>query len=85
MRTDLQKRPTLEVGMRLQRLLDRVERRNLTPEQLQALRGLEVLEKLGTQEAPKVFTALARQDISAWLQEEARGALARLARHTVQR
>jgi len=43
-----------------------------TPERLRALRGLEVLEGIGSRASRKVVAALAQGATGAWLTEEAR-------------
>jgi WD40 repeat protein len=80
LRRALEKPPTLEVRMRLERLLDRLADRDLSPDQIQAVRALEALEYVATPAARKALDALARQDTDTWLQGEAKGVLERLAR-----
>jgi dipeptidyl aminopeptidase/acylaminoacyl peptidase len=77
LRQALRKAQSLEVRMRLTKLLAKIEKLGLSAEQLQALRGLEVLEKLGTSQARKVLVALARQHTDPWLRQEARATLER--------
>jgi hypothetical protein len=72
--------PSLEARIRLDGLLRRLEAVRLSPDQMQALRALEVLEILGTPEARKKMSALARQQVDSWLRGEAKGALERLSR-----
>jgi hypothetical protein len=66
--------------MRLEKLLDRLAGQELSAAQVQAVRGLEVLERLGTVSARQVLAGLSRQQIDVWLQGEAQGVLERLAR-----
>lgn len=71
---------SLEVRRRLEDLLARLERGIPGARELQALRGLEVLEHLGTAPAHELLAALAGGDGTALLTQEARKALARLQR-----
>ena len=80
LRAALRKPPTLEARMRLERLLEKLEGVELTAEELQAVRAVEVLERIGTAEARKVLDTLTRQEISGVLSREAKGALDRLGR-----
>jgi hypothetical protein len=50
---------SLEAQRRIQQLLDRLDKVALSPEHLQALRALTVLERVGTPEARRVLEALA--------------------------
>jgi WD40 repeat protein len=80
LRQALAGRPGLEARRRLERLLGRIQRERLAPsgEALRAVRGVEVLERLGTPEARRALEALARGAPGARLTEEARAALGRL-------
>jgi WD40 repeat protein len=70
--------PTPEGRKRAQQLLDRVEKRILTAEQLRILRALEVLEQIGGVEARKVLTGLAAGAADDRQTREAKAALERL-------
>jgi len=71
--------PTLEVRARVEILLSKIEAKGRSPEEMQALRALEVLEMIGTAEARKVLEGLARGAEDCDLTREAKAALARLA------
>jgi RNA polymerase sigma factor (sigma-70 family) len=60
-RDRLDKAPSVETHRRLTAILDRVAREqwDLTPERLQALRAVEVLERIGTPDAGQVLAVLA--------------------------
>jgi hypothetical protein len=77
--------PTPEKRMRIALLLSRLEGQQLTPDQVQTLRALEVLEILGTPAARKVFEELAKQENDSWLSQEAKASLVRLSRRVVMR
>jgi hypothetical protein len=72
-------KPSLEASRRLRALLDRVERRTPSAEQLHALRAVEVLEHIGSPEAQRVLQTLAEGAPEAMLTREAKAALVRLA------
>jgi hypothetical protein len=72
--------PSLEVKKRAQRLLSRLDPTELPPEELIALRGVQALEYIGTQEARRLLERLARGDGGERLMDEAGQALARLDR-----
>jgi hypothetical protein len=69
---------TAEVRKHLEELLDPVAYRVLTPESLHVLRGVEVLEQIGTPEARRLLETLAAGARAARLTEEAQAALRRL-------
>jgi WD40 repeat protein len=77
--------PTPEVRLRIDELLRKLESQGLAPDELQAFRGLEALELLGSAEARKVFEDLAKQEIDSWLSQEAKASLVRLARRDATR
>jgi hypothetical protein len=77
LRTALQGKPSLELKRRLEALLEPLERNQLTPETLQALRAVEVLEHIGTPAAREVLRSLAQGTPEARLTREAKAALAR--------
>jgi RNA polymerase sigma factor (sigma-70 family) len=72
-----------EVRRRLEALLAEVEGRNWSPEQLRALRALEVLEHIGTADARRALHAMAEGAAGARLTREAKASLERLARRPV--
>jgi WD40 repeat protein len=80
MRKALTDNPTLELRLRLEKLLNSVEAVQLTADQLQVLRALEVLELVGTEEAQRVLQPLANGVTEARLTREALAALERLKR-----
>jgi RNA polymerase sigma factor (sigma-70 family) len=75
--------PSVEARRRIQELLDPLEKGVLAPEQLQALRAVQVLERIGTPEAKQVLQALSQGAPPARLTRDAQAALDRLARHPV--
>jgi RNA polymerase sigma factor (sigma-70 family) len=72
-------KPSLEVRRRIEDLSPKLEPAN-SPEQLRALRAIEVLEHLGTPAARHVLDMLAQGAEGARLTHEAKASLARLAR-----
>jgi RNA polymerase sigma factor (sigma-70 family) len=66
-----------EVRKRVADLLARIERPTISPEELRALRAVEVLEWLGTTEAREVLARLAKGDAGARLTQAAAAALRR--------
>jgi RNA polymerase sigma factor (sigma-70 family) len=80
-RVELKKKSlSAEVRRRLERLLDKIDKTELTAEELRPLRAVEVLEQVGTTEARQVLAALATGRPEARLTLEATRAEARLAR-----
>jgi WD40 repeat protein len=83
LRQVLKDRPSLEVERRVQRLLAKLEdleKLNLSPGRLRALRTVEVLEHIGTAEARRQLKQLASGAGGAPLTREAKAALVRLSR-----
>jgi hypothetical protein len=76
----LEKNPSAEARKRAEALLRKLDDRLMSPATLQAVRALEVLELIATPEARKLIAALAENSAEARVSEEARAALARLAR-----
>jgi hypothetical protein len=76
LRTVLAGRPSPEVRRRVRQLLEKLE----GPEVLRRARALEVLEQIDTPEARRLLAALAKGAPEARLTQEAKGALARLAK-----
>lgn len=83
LRQALTKSPSLEAKQRLERLLSRLDRPIASPELLQALRGVHVLESAATLEARAHLETIAAGAPGATLTEAARGALARLAKENI--
>jgi hypothetical protein len=79
MRRALRKQPSLEVRRRLEEILDKLESGERTAEELRTLRAVEVLELIGSSEARQVLRELSQGPADAWLTQEAKAALARLA------
>jgi hypothetical protein len=71
-------KPGLEVSKRLTRLLDRIEREDVPPETMRAVRAVEALEWLGTAEARRLLERLAGGAPGARLTREAAAAVDRL-------
>ena len=65
---------------RLSDLLRPLEATGLTPEQLRAVRAVQVLEGIGSTEARQLLDSLAQGAPEARLTQEARAAAARLGR-----
>jgi hypothetical protein len=81
LRRALEGRVSLEVRWRLTYLLERTAHpAPLTPELLQSLRSIELLEQVGGPEARRVLQGLARGAPGARLTQEAQASLDRLAR-----
>jgi WD40 repeat protein len=78
MRAELAKKWSLELHLRLRRLLDRLDRAQLSAEELRSVRGVEALERLGSAESRALLGSLARGAEGAPLTERARAALRRL-------
>lgn len=72
---------SIEATRRMQELLDLLERTELTPQELQAIRGVEVLERIGNAEARDLLAALAKGDPAARVTQEAAAACKRLEPH----
>jgi WD40 repeat protein len=79
LRQALADQPSAELRRRGSQLLDGIERRHLTAEQLRALRALEALEQIGTPAAREVLEGLARGAADDRQTREAKAALERLA------
>jgi WD40 repeat protein len=78
LRQTLQRPPSLEVERRVQLLLGKLETSTLAPDQLRVLRGFEVLERVGGNEARDLFETHARQAPAGRLGREAQASLERL-------
>jgi WD40 repeat protein len=79
LRDRLENRPSAEVRRRVQLLLSRLDNTSIPPEHLRALRALEVLERIGGEQAHDVFAELAGQTPAGRVQREAQASLERLA------
>jgi RNA polymerase sigma factor (sigma-70 family) len=79
LRQALAGRPSAEVRRRVEGLLEKLDVAH-TPERLRAVRALEVLEYVGTEEARKLLRQLATGAPEARLTREAKAALGRLDR-----
>ena len=75
--------PSLEVRRRIERLLRRIDPTEMPAEELVALRGVQVLEYMGTPGARKLLEHLARSGTGLRLTEEASEAVQRLARKSM--
>jgi RNA polymerase sigma factor (sigma-70 family) len=82
LRKALAGQPSPELRRRLERLLEKQDEANLTPERLRARRGLDVLERIGTAEARQVVERLAGGTPEAWLTREAKATLERFGKET---
>jgi RNA polymerase sigma factor (sigma-70 family) len=74
----LKDQPGAEVRKRIERVLLTAEEQRLAPERQQALRGIEVLVRIGNAEARQVLETLARGAPGSSLTQEARAGLSRL-------
>jgi hypothetical protein len=76
----LQGRPSLEFRRRVEQIL-----KKLPSQRLQMVRGITVLERLGTADARQLLERLAKGPREARLTQEAKAALERLARQQTAR
>ncbi|MGH7170950.1 MAG: hypothetical protein ACRELG_11785 [Gemmataceae bacterium] len=81
LRKAIASRPSLEVRLRIENLLDGLDHRVLSREELQGLRGVETLESIGSAEARRVLATQARGTPGFRLTDKARMAVERLTRH----
>src|SRR5262249_49754104 len=81
----LTSQPPLETRRRVEQLLDGLTGRALSNEQLQLVRAVEVLERIGTPEARQVLSTLTHGAAGALPTREAEAALNRLAHQAVAR
>jgi HEAT repeat protein len=70
--------PAPEVRRRIETLLEKLEKGIPAPEALQALRGIEVLEHIGTPEAVQALEMMARGTPNARLTQESKASLGRI-------
>ncbi len=82
LRTALAQRPSLELSRRIESVLAKRETLILTPELLQVLRGIEVLEHVGSSEARQALDEFARKTPEDYFKQEARAAIKRLIRRS---
>jgi hypothetical protein len=78
----LEAKVSLEVRKRVERLLARLDEQDMSPDRLQAIRAVKVLEYMGTSEARRVLQGLAAGAPGALPTEEAKAALQRLAKRS---
>lgn len=78
LRKSLTNVPTPEVKKRVEQLLDKLTKQMLTADQLQVVRAVEVLEKIGSSEAQEVLKKMSGGRPGAKETEDARLALLRL-------
>ncbi len=78
LRQALKNNPSPEARRQIEEMLEGLE--NVTPEQVRQIRAVEVLERLGTDEARKLLAKLAGGAKDALLTREAKAALERLTR-----
>jgi HEAT repeat protein len=82
MEKKLQENISLEVRQAIEGLLRRIDDRAITAPELQAVRGIEVLEAIGTPEARAVLESLAKGGTGAIVTDRAAAGLERLRRRT---
>ena len=70
---------TVEARRRIQDILATIVRHEYSPGELQAIRGVEILERIGNAEAREWLTTLSQGDAVATATREARAALKRMA------
>jgi RNA polymerase sigma factor (sigma-70 family) len=80
LRKALAGQPSAELRRRAEKLLLKLQRRELSSEQVRALRALQALEWMGTPEARQVLKALAGGPPEAWLTREAKATRERVNR-----
>jgi RNA polymerase sigma factor (sigma-70 family) len=76
----LAERPSAEARRRIAAILTKLEQRAVSGDSLRLLRGIEALEAIRTPEARQTLEKLAAGPADAWLTQEAKASLARLAR-----
>jgi RNA polymerase sigma factor (sigma-70 family) len=79
LRQALEAKPSPELHRRLTKLLEEPVEPVVAPAELQRLRGVEVLERIGTREACQILEKLAQGAPSARMSREARASLDRVA------
>jgi Tol biopolymer transport system component len=78
MREELKRATNAEVTKRLEELLKEIEKPVRSPEEIQAERALETLERIGTPEAREVVAVLDKETSNRQLLEQIKGVLRRL-------
>jgi WD40 repeat protein len=78
LRRVLQGKPSLEMRQRVEQLVQKIEQPIQEPDQLRALRAIEVLEQIDTPEARQLLERLAKGAPESRLTQEAQAALERL-------
>jgi hypothetical protein len=71
-------KPSLEVKLRIEQLLDKISSLTLSADELRVWRALEALELIGNAAAQRVLRTLGEGARGTWQTEEARAALERL-------
>jgi hypothetical protein len=74
----LEGKPTLVLRLRVEPLLEAVAGAKLSPDRVRTVRALEVLERIGNNEARMVLETLAKGAPGAWLTRQAQGCVQRL-------
>jgi RNA polymerase sigma factor (sigma-70 family) len=80
LRQALTQRPSVELRRRIEGILGKREVPTASPDVLQVLRGIEVLEHIGSPEARRALEQFAEQTADDYFRHEARAAIERLAR-----
>jgi hypothetical protein len=83
LRKALEKPTSAEMQRRVERLLEKLEKPAASSERLRLARSLEVLEQMGTPAARSLLQALAKGAPEAWLTQEVKTILERLAKRPV--
>jgi hypothetical protein len=78
LRRALDEKPSPEVRRRVQELLGKLDAPTFTPRQLRFQRAVEILERVGSDEARRSLAVLAKEAPGRWLRDEARASLLRL-------
>src|SRR5262249_17398829 len=79
LRRALAGRPSLEARRRMELLLEEWQEPTRSPDRLRVLRALLVLEYIGSADARQLLRELAAGVLEAWLTQQARASLERLA------
>jgi hypothetical protein len=85
MRQALRNQPPLEVRRRLEHILEKLESRERTAEELRTLRAIELLELLDTSESQQLLREQSEGPADDWLTQEAKASLARLTARSIVR
>jgi hypothetical protein len=80
LREAIKNQPPLEVWKRVEAILKRMNSQTLTTDDLQLIRAIEVLEKIGSADARQLLETLAKGAEGARLSQEAKASAERLAR-----